>query len=158
MARLAYALLLLRFTEAALPTYIMEELYGDECWPKKAQTRKERENCFKAAQAGIRECETCNEAKGGRCTRFAEVTPATTTFTPRHGHASVVFPYRADADSPAELAIYVVGCVEIKILRSVRVESSTRPPRHGHDACSTVWRCRFLTARPSQVGRVIAEK
>ena len=110
MARLAYALLLLRFTEAAPPTYIMEELYGDECWPKKAQTRKERENCFKAAQAGIRECETCNEAKGGRCTRFAEVTPATTTFTPRHGHASVVFPYRADADSPAELAIYVIKC------------------------------------------------
>ena len=30
MARLAYALLLLRFTEAAPPTYIMEELYGDE--------------------------------------------------------------------------------------------------------------------------------
>ena len=109
MARLAYALLLLRLTEAALPTYIMEELYGDDCWPKKGQTRKEREQCFRTAQAGIRECETCNEAKGGRCTRFAEVTPATTTFTPRHGHASVVFPYRADADSPAELAIYVVG-------------------------------------------------
>ena len=148
----------LRCTEAALPTYIEEKLYGDECWPKKSQNRKEKEQCYKAAQAEIRDCETCNEAKDGRCTRFAEVTPATTTFTPRHGHASAVFPYRADADSPAELAIYVVGCVEIKILRSVRVESSTRPPRHGHDACSTVWRCRFLTARPSQVGRVIAEK
>ena len=82
----------------------MEELYGDDCWPKKGQTRKERDQCFKTAQAGIRECETCNESEGGRCTRFAEVTPATTTFTPRHGHASVVFPYRADADSPAELA------------------------------------------------------
>ena len=25
-------------------------------------------------------------------------------------------------------------------------------------ACSTAWRCRFLAARPSQHGRVIAEK
>ena len=102
-------LVLLRCTEAALPTYIDEKLYGDECWPKKAQNKKEKEQCYKAAQAEIRDCETCNEAKDGRCTRFAEVTPATTTFTPRHGHASAVFPYRADADSPAELAIYVVG-------------------------------------------------
>ena len=39
-------LVLLRCTEAALPTYIDEKLYGDECWPKKAQTRKELENCF----------------------------------------------------------------------------------------------------------------
>ena len=49
-------------------------------------------------------------------------------------------------------------CVEIEILRSVRVESSPRPPRHRRDACSMAWRCRFLAARPSQVGRVIAEK
>ena len=113
MARLAYALLLLRLAGAALPTYINEELYGDGCSTgsstKSCKDNKEKEQAWKAAQAGIRECETCNEAKGGRCTRFAEVTPATTTFTPRHGHASVVFPYRADSDSPAELAIYVVG-------------------------------------------------
>ena len=38
-------------------------------------------------------------------------------------------------------------CVEIKILRRVRC-----------DACSMAWRCRFITARPSQDGRVIAEK
>ena len=38
----------------------------------------------------------------------------------------------------------VLTCVEIKILRSV--------------ACSTAWRCLFLTARPSQDGRAIAEK
>ena len=50
------------------------------------------------------------------------------------------------------------GCVEIKILRRVRAESSRRPPRHRRDACSMAWRCRFLAARPSQVGRVIAEK
>ena len=31
-------------------------------------------------------------------------------------------------------------------------------PRHRRDACSIAWRCRFLAARPSQVGRVIAEK
>ena len=37
-------------------------------------------------------------------------------------------------------------------------ESSRRPPRHRRGACSMAWRCRFLTARPSQDGRVIAEK
>ena len=49
-------------------------------------------------------------------------------------------------------------CVVIKILRRVRAESSPRPPRHRRDACSMAWRCRFLTARPSQDGRVVAEK
>ena len=43
-------------------------------------------------------------------------------------------------------------CVEIKILRRVR-----RPPRHRRDACSIAWRCRFLTARRSQRGHVIAD-
>ena len=52
----------------------------------------------------------------------------------------------------------VAACVEIKILRRVRAESSRRPPRHRHDACSMAWRCRFLAARPSQDGSVIAEK
>ena len=46
----------------------------------------------------------------------------------------------------------VTSCVQI--LRRVRAESSRRPPRHRRDACSY----RFLTARPSQDGRVIAEK
>ena len=41
----------------------------------------------------------------------------------------------------------VGGCVEIKILRRVRAESSRRPPRHRRDACSMAWRCRFLIAR-----------
>ena len=54
--------------------------------------------------------------------------------------------------------LMVVICVEIKILRRVRAESSRRPPRHRRDACSMAWRCRFLAARPSQDGRVIAEK
>jgi len=49
-------------------------------------------------------------------------------------------------------------CVEIKILWRVRPESSRRPPRHRRDACSMAWRCRFLAARPSQDGRVVAEK
>ena len=49
-------------------------------------------------------------------------------------------------------------CVEIKLLRRVRAESSRRPPRHRRDACSTAWRCRFLTARLSQHGHVIVEK
>ena len=52
----------------------------------------------------------------------------------------------------------VETCVEIKILRCVRAESSRRPPRHRRNACSMAWRCRFVTARPSQDGRVIAEK
>ena len=50
------------------------------------------------------------------------------------------------------------ACVEIKFLRCVRAESSPRPPRHRRDACSMAWRGRFLTARPSQDGRAIAEK
>ena len=41
----------------------------------------------------------------------------------------------------------VVGCVKIKILRHAR-----------RAACSMAWRCRFLTARRGQHGRVIAEK
>ena len=52
----------------------------------------------------------------------------------------------------------VTTCAGIKIVRRVRAESSRRPPRHRRDACSMAWRCRFLAARPSQVGRVIAEK
>ena len=52
----------------------------------------------------------------------------------------------------------VCDCVEIKILRRVRADSSRQPPRHRHDACSMAWRCRFLVARPSQRGHVIAEK
>ena len=45
--------------------------------------------------------------------------------------------------------VVVVSCrVEIKILRRF----------HRRDACSMTWRCRFLTTRPSQDGRVIAEK
>ena len=43
-------------------------------------------------------------------------------------------------------------------LRRVRAESSRRPPRHRRDACSMAWRCRFLTAQPSQDSRGIAEQ
>ena len=49
----------------------------------------------------------------------------------------------------ADLGADVLRCVEIKILRRVRAESSRRPPRHRRDACSMAWRCRFLTARRS---------
>ena len=56
--------------------------------------------------------------------------------------------------SPAFLLLEtaVVVCVEIKILRRARAESSRRPPRQRRDACSMAWRCRFLTARRSQHG------
>ena len=62
------------------------------------------------------------------------------------------------AFDPSFGAREVTACVEIKLLRRVRAESSRRSPRHRRDACSMAWRCRFLAARPSQDGRVIAEK
>ena len=46
-------------------------------------------------------------------------------------------------------ALWATTCVEIKILRRVRVVLN---------ACSMAWRCRFLAARRSQHGRVITEK
>ena len=49
-------------------------------------------------------------------------------------------------------------CVEIKILRRLRAESSRCPSRHRRDACSMAWRCRFLIARRSQRGHVIGDK
>ena len=52
----------------------------------------------------------------------------------------------------------VAVCVEIKILRRVRAESPRRPPRHRRDACSMAWRCRFITTRQRQNGRVIVVK
>ena len=64
----------------------------------------------------------------------------------------------ATSKAARRLRFCAATCVEIKILRRVRAESSRRPPRHRRDACSMAWRCRFLAARPSQVGRVIAEK
>ena len=50
--------------------------------------------------------------------------------------------------------VHVLACVEIKILRRVRVVL------HAIDAaaCSMARRCRFLAARPSQDGHLIAEK
>ena len=72
-------------------------------------------------------------------------------------------PGLAGGESGASVRVVVDGrdvttCVKIKILRRVRAEPSRRPPRHRRDACSMAWRCRFLAARPSQDGRVIAEK
>ena len=63
-----------------------------------------------------------------------------------------------DRDGASRDAWAVVACVEIKILRRVRPESPRRPPRHRRDTCSMAWRCRFLTARRSQHGHIIAEK
>jgi len=39
-----------------------------------------------------------------------------------------------------------------------RDDGAARPPRHRRDASSMAWHGRFLAARPSQDGRVIAEK
>ena len=49
-----------------------------------------------------------------------------------------------------ETEAWVRACVEIKILRRVRAESSLRPPRHRRDACSMAWRCQFLIARRAE--------
>ena len=60
-----------------------------------------------------------------------------------------------------EQSIYtprVLACVEIKILQRVPPESPRQPPCHRRGTCSMAWRCRFLTARRSQRGHVIAEK
>jgi hypothetical protein len=82
--------------------------------------------------------------------------PATLPQLPDPLALSVVARHGLDdaSSDPAVLAT----CVEIKILRRVCAESSRRPPRHRRGACSMAWQCRFLTARPSQDGRVIAEK
>jgi hypothetical protein len=56
------------------------------------------------------------------------------------------------------LDLHVSRRVDIKILRRLRAEYSRLPRRHRRDACSMAWRCRFLTARPSQDGRIIAKK
>ena len=49
-------------------------------------------------------------------------------------------------DYEAHESTMVLPCVEIKILRRVRAESSRRPPRHRRNACSMASRCRFLAA------------
>ena len=64
------------------------------------------------------------------------------------------------AGSPSQMAWisseFCLTCVEIKFYGAF-AESSRRPPRHRRDACSMARQCRFLTARRSQDGRVIAE-
>ena len=45
----------------------------------------------------------------------------------------------ADAKALAKPLPKASACVEIKILRRVRAESSCRPPRHRRDACSMAW-------------------
>ena len=79
-----------------------------------------------------------------------------------HSRAARRAPGVAGGESGASVRVVVDGrdvptCVEIKILRRVRAEPSRRPPRHRRDACSMAWRCRFVTARPSQHDRVVAE-
>ena len=53
---------------------------------------------------------------------------------------------------------FACAAVHESTCRGAVAESSRPPPRHRRDACSMAWRCRFLTARPSPDGRVIAEK
>ena len=59
---------------------------------------------------------------------------------------------REAAEAEAVADDLVSSCVEIKILRRVRAESSRRPPHHRRTACSMAWRCSFLTARRGQHG------
>ena len=62
-------------------------------------------------------------------------------------------------------AVSLLGIAEVQVVQrlcgnqisgAINAESSRRPPRHRRDACSIAWRCRFLTARQSQHGSVIA--
>ena len=62
------------------------------------------------------------------------------------------------ADIKAKVAALVKISAQVKLSRRVSATAESWPPRHGRDACSMAWRCRFLTARPSLVGRAIAEK
>ena len=64
---------------------------------------------------------------------------------------------RRHRSSMASVAAAAATCVEIRMLRRLRAESSRCPPRHLHDTCSTAWRCRFFTARRGQRDRVIAD-
>ena len=66
------------------------------------------------------------------------------------GHSTVVVLLCAAVSTGSAYArAHVASCVEIKLLKRVR---------HRRNACSMAWRCRVLAARPSQHGRVIAEK
>ena len=103
----------------------------------------------------IRTCDRLSSTDGDQATRGSSVTERSSD-PPRTRDGSD--PSGGHFSSANRLAKYAVACVEIKILRRVRAESSRRPPRHRRGACSMAWRCRFLTARPSQDGRVIAEK
>ena len=83
----------------------------------------------------------------------------------RWGHARKArrAPGVAGGESGSSVRVVVDGrdvptCVETKILRRVRAEPSRRPPRHRAGVASMAWWCSFLTARPSQDGRAIAEK
>ena len=89
--------------------------------------------------------------------RCSNCLPACKSKHPSGITGATALPERVHTVSPGK-RLLPWTCVEIKILRRGRAESSRRPPRHRRDACSMAWRGRFLTARPSQDGRVIAEK
>ena len=59
-------------------------------------------------------------------------------------------------ETPALTAEALLGAVWKSNLRRVRPESPRQSPCHRRGTCSMAWRCRFLTARRSQPGRVIA--
>ena len=51
---------------------------------------------------------------------------------------------------------FVLNCrVDLHAIDATPTRLSLRPPRHRRDACSIAWRCRFLTARRSQHGRIV---
>ena len=57
-----------------------------------------------------------------------------------------------DLDALVKKADDAGACVEIKISRHARAESSRRPPRHRRDACSMACRCGSLTADGASTG------
>ena len=118
-------------------------------------TRDAKWRAFRLAAVGGATAAALDACQDLRPWRGSSFTPATATAAalakalPDDSGRRVLFPASALA-APT--------CVEIKILRRVRAESSRRPPRHRRDTCSMAWRCRFFTARRSQRGHVIAEK
>ena len=119
-----------------------------------------------ARSLGVVNCVEINQCVG--CTRqfFTKIFFSATTrptwlgraARKRHRHAIILI--STQVVNQKNVLWDHLSCRDLcgNLLRRVRAESSRRPPRRRRDACSMAWQCRFFSARPSQVGRVIAEK
>ena len=105
-------------------------------------TRDAKWRAFRLAAVGGATAAALDACQDLRPWRGSSFTPATATAAalakalPDDSGRRVLFPASALA-APT--------CVEIKILRRVRAESSRRPPRHRRDACSLMYRMRYIS-------------